>query len=213
MSYSVRLSLTLVWGAFVISAQTTQGLISGRLLDSRTGQPVAGAAVSFSSAAGGDRGAVKSDPEGFYYLPLLSPASYTLQVTAPEYQGQQLYELILPVAARLELHYLLRPLTDVWEAGQYRSVFLTGTKTIVTFFGPDVDPSRTGSFDSQRGRVAPLQSTLSQVVDRHQIMDLPLAGRDVYTMLVIQPGVTADSSTARSLGLSVNGQRPSASNF
>src|SRR5262249_53226306 len=38
-------------------------------------------------------------------------------------------------------------------------------------------------------------------------------GRDVYTMLVTQPGVTADTGTARGLGLAINGQRPSSSNF
>ena len=42
---------------------------------------------------------------------------------------------------------------------------------------------------------------------------MPLAGRDVYNMLVTQPGVTSDAATARGLGLSANGQRPSASNF
>src|SRR5687768_7206385 len=47
----------------------------------------------------------------------------------------------------------------------------------------------------------------------YEISWLPLAGRDTYTMLVTQPGVTSDAATARGLGLSVNGQRPSASNF
>ena len=32
-------------------------------------------------------------------------------------------------------------------------------------------------------------------------------------MLVTQPGVTSDAATGRGLGLAVNGQRPSASNF
>ena len=48
-------------------------------------------------------------------------------------------ELELTVAARIELDFRLRPLNDVWEAGEYNSVFLPGTKTIVTFYGPDVD--------------------------------------------------------------------------
>src|SRR5262249_18038669 len=58
-----------------------------------------------------------------------------------------------------------------------------------------------------------LESTLSDVVDTRQLSDLPLAGRDVYAMLVLQPGVTADTGTGRGLGLSVNGQRPSSSNY
>jgi len=212
-AYSIQFVLAVLACSFCTLAQTTQGLISGRLLDSQTGQPVAGASVVYSSTAAGDTGTAQSDSGGYYYLPLLSPASYTIRVSAPNYQSQQLDELVLPVAARLDLNFLLRPLSDVWETGQYRSVFLPGTKTIVTFYGPDVDTNRTGSFEAQRGRIAPLQSTVSQVVDAQQIVDLPLAGRDVYTMLVTQPGVTADSTTARSLGLSANGQRPSASSF
>ena len=119
----------------------------------------------------------------------------------------------LTVAARVELDFRLRPLSDVWESGEYRSVFLPGSKTIVTFFGPDVDPSKTGSFEAQKGRRGALESTVSEVIDSGEINNLPLAGRDVYTMLVTQPGVTSDAAIGRGLGLSINGQRPSASNY
>ncbi|HTB19319.1 MAG TPA: TonB-dependent receptor plug domain-containing protein, partial [Bryobacteraceae bacterium] len=54
---------------------------------------------------------------------------------------------------------------------------------------------------------------MSEVVDSAEINNLPLAGRDVYALLVTQPGVTSDSATGRGLGLSVNGQRPSSSNY
>ncbi len=107
----------------------------------------------------------------------------------------------------------LRPLSDVWESGQYRSVFLPGTQTIVTFYGPDVDTSRSGSFEGQQGKRGTLESAVSAVIDPNQIEQLPLAGRDVYTMLITLPGVTADTGTSRGLGVSVNGQRPSSSNY
>ena len=194
-------------------AQTTQGLISGRLLDSRTGNPIAGATLRCSNAASGFGATTRSDQGGYYTLPLLSPGRYRVRAEAQDHQAQEVQELELRVAARLELDFLMRPLSDVWEAGQYNSVFLPGSKTIVTFYGPDVDTSRSGSFDAQRGRMAPLESTISEVIDPQLMMDLPLAGRDAYTMLVTQPGVTADTTTARSLSLSVNGQRPSSSNF
>jgi hypothetical protein len=192
--------------------QTTQGLISGRLVDSVTGRAVAGAMVNYSSAAGAS-GSASSDASGYYYLLLLSPGVYRVHVAAPTYQSQEVQEQELPVAARIELDFRLRPLTDVWESGQYNSVFLPGSKTIVTFFGPDVDPSRSGSFEAPPGRPGNLESTVSEVIDTSQIENLPLAGRDVYTMLVTLPGVTSDAATARGLGLSVNGQRPSSSNY
>ena len=113
----------------------------------------------------------------------------------------------------MELNPRLRPLSDVWEAGQLRSVFLPGSKAIVNFFGPDVDTSRSAFVEVPRAAKSALASTVSEVIDPMQVRDLPLAGRDVYTMVVTQPGVTADTTTARGLGVSVNGQRPSASNF
>lgn len=215
--HSRILCLLLLLGAGAASsklnAQTTQGLISGRLLNSVTGRPIGGAIVGYSSSYTTLGGTSVSDPSGYYYLPLLSPGFYQVRVSGTGFQSQEVQELELPVAARIELDFRLRPLNDVWEAGQYNSVFLPGTKTIVTFFGPDVDTTKSGSFDAQQGRRASLESTVSEVIDRSEIENLPLQGRDVYTMLVTQPGVTSDAATARGLGLSINGQRPTASNF
>ncbi len=178
-----------------------------------TGRPIQGASVTYSSSISNLAGAASSNPSGYYYLPLLSPGFYRLRVTSPAYQSKEVQELELTVAARIELDFQMRPLNDVWETGQYKSVFLPGSKTIVTFFGPDVDPSKSGSFEAQKGRRAALESTVSEVIDSGEIDNLPLEGRDVYTMLVTQPGVTSDAATGRGLGLAVNGQRPSASNF
>ncbi len=195
-----------------LAGQTTQGLISGRLLNSVSGRPVAGATITYTSDTGAT-GISVSDSEGYYALPLLSPGIYRVRATATDYQAQEAQQLELTVASRIDLSFRLRPLSDVWEAGQTNSVFLPGSKTIVTFFGPDVDSTKTGSFEANKGRRAPLETTVSQVIRYSDIRDLPLAGRDVYTMLVTQPGVTSDGATARGLGLSANGQRPSASNF
>ncbi len=194
-------------------SQTTQGLISGRLVNSVNGKPVGGASVTFSSSISNLAGAASSDSGGYYYLPLLSPGLYRIRVMDHNFQSQEVQEIELTVAARIELDFRLRPLNDVWESGEYKSVFLPGAKTIVTFYGPDVDSSKSGSFEAQKGRRQALESTVSEVIDSGQINNLPLAGRDVYTMLVTQPGVTSDAATGRGLGLSINGQRPSASNF
>src|SRR6266852_3028911 len=174
-----RLAVLFVFLAGLAPGQTTQGLI-------------AGAQVSYANAATGSHGVAASDASGNFFLPMLSPGLYRIRATATGFQAREVQELELPVAARLELNFRLRPLNDVWEAGQYRSVFLPGSKTIVTFYGPDVDSSRSGTFEATQGRRGALESTVSQVIDPTQVRDLPLAGRDVYTMLVTQPGVTAD---------------------
>jgi hypothetical protein len=213
MTSSIR-ALPLVLLSVVVGvSQTTQGLISGRLLNSVTGQPLAAASVTYSSSTSNLSGAARSDAAGYYYLPLLSRGFYRIIVAHESYQSQEVEELELTVAARVELDFHLRPLNDVWEAGEYKSVFLPGSKTIVTFYGPDVDPSKSGSFEAQKGRQAALESTVSEVIDSGEINNLPLEGRDVYTMLVTLPGVTSDAAIGRGLGLSINGQRPSASNF
>ena len=99
-----------------------------------------------------------------------------MRVTATGFQSQEIEELELPVAGHIELDLRLRPLSDVWEAGEYNSVFLPGSKTIVTFFGPDVDTSRSGSFDAQTGRTGALETSVSEVIDSAEIENLPLPG-------------------------------------
>jgi hypothetical protein len=205
--------LGLVLFSTAVSAQTTQGLISGRLLNSVTGTPIQGARIVFTSSLTTLAGGAVSDSSGYYLLPLLSPGLYQIRVSADGFQAQEVQDLELTVAARIDLDFRLRPLNDVWEAGEYKSVFLPGSKTIVTFYGPDVDSTKTGSFEAQKGRSEALESTVSEVIDRTELNDIPLEGRDVFTMLVTQPGVTSDAGTARGLGLSINGTRPTSSNF
>jgi hypothetical protein len=203
---------TLLWGLPVL-AQTTQGLISGQVVDLQDGSPIADAQVTYASLAASSTGTARTNASGYYALPLLPPGVYQVRVTADRYQAQELHELELAVAAFLEINFRLRPLTDVWEQGQYRSFFPPNTNVVLTFFGPDVDSSHFRTFEGTRRAAGGLESTVSQVIDPVQVMQLPLAGRDVYTMLATQPGVTSDTSTARGLGLAINGQRPSASNF
>jgi hypothetical protein len=205
--------IAIIAGIAGLRAQTTQGLISGRILDSVTGQPVPGATISFSSVAISASGTAHSDAAGYYFLPLLSAGTYTIRVSGDKYQPQEIQQLELPVAGRIQLDFPIRPLSYVWESGQYRSVFLPGAKTIVTLYGPDVDPSRSGTFEALKGQRGTLDTSASYVVDPTEIADLPLLGRDVYSMLVSLPAVGADSGTGRGLGVSVAGQRPSSSNY
>jgi hypothetical protein len=149
-----------------LNSQTTQGLISGSLVNSVSGQPIAGASVIYTSTTLSARGTSKSDAAGYYFLPLLSPGIYTIRATADGFQSQELQQLELTVAGRIQIEFRLRPLNDVWEAGQFRSVFLPGSKTIVTFYGPDVDTSRSGSFEGQQGQRGTLDTSESYVIDR-----------------------------------------------
>jgi hypothetical protein len=207
------IALCLALSALHLSAQSTQALVSGRVVDSQSGRPLASVTVECRTADTALRATARTDASGYYALPLLSPGLYAVRAALEDYQPQEVHSLELAVAARVDLDFRLRPLRDVWEAGQYRSVFLPGNRAIVTFYGPDVDTSRSASVSRPELASSALQISMSQVVDARQIAAVPLAGRDAYNMLITQPGVTADTTTARSLGLSANGQRPSASNF
>ena len=171
------------------------------------------AQITWSKVAAPLGGAAFPNPAGYFNLPLLSPGYYHLRVEATGYQAQELYETELPVAGRLDFDFRLRPLTDVWDAGESRSVFFPKSKSVLTFYGPDVEFTHTETFGNTGSRLTVLETSVSQVIDTVELSDLPLNGRDVYALLVTQPGVTADTTTGRGLGVSVNGQRPTASNF
>ena len=197
--------------ACVTQAQTTQSLIRGEVRSSLDGSPLPSARLTAANVATSATYAALPDASGRYGFPLLSPGSYTVRVEAEGFQAQELHQLDLPVASILVLDFRMRPLDDVWEQ-QKQSIVLPG-KSVLVFFGPDLDTSRTGFFEGNPGALGGSQASVSQVVTGRLLDALPLSGRDAYTLLVTQPGVTADTATSRSLGLSVNGQRPSASNF
>ncbi|MDQ2947438.1 MAG: carboxypeptidase regulatory-like domain-containing protein, partial [Acidobacteriota bacterium] len=178
-----------------------------------TGLPVTSAVVSCNSQSTKFAAPGHVDAHGNYAIASLSPGTYTITISAPRYQTQQARTLELPVAGRVELNFTVRPLSDVWEAGQFRSWILPQSQQALGFYGPDVDTSRVAVFNANRGVVTPLDNSRSDVVAQPDIQNLPLVGRDVYTMLLLLPGVTSDTATGRGLGFSVNGQRPSSSNY
>src|SRR2546425_6594574 len=100
-----RLAVILVGAAWISGAQTTQGLIAGKLVNSQTGAPIAKAGIAYSNTATGSSGAATSDALGNFFLPMLSPGFYRIRATAAGYQAREVQELELPVAARLELNF------------------------------------------------------------------------------------------------------------
>ena len=91
-------------------------------------RPHPGRKIVFTSSLTTLAGGGVSDSSGYYLLPLLSPGLYQIRVTAKGFQAQEVQDLELTVAARIDLDFRMRPLNDVWEAGQYNSVFLPGSR-------------------------------------------------------------------------------------
>jgi hypothetical protein len=208
-------ALILAAAAGLAEAQTAQALISGTVRDGRSGRGIAARIVVTGA---GQRVQLQSDAAGRFSALLLPPGSYRVRVDAAGFQAQEVRQLELRVAGRIELQFPMRPLADVWDAGRYRSQPIPGTgaqgsEAVVTYFGPDMDTIQSGSFSPNRGSASRLESAISDAVEPGRLRELPLVGRDTYTLLALQPGVTSDGATARGLGLSVMGQRPSSGSF
>lgn len=154
---------------------------------------------------------IRAAQDGSFTLPLLSPGTYRLRIECPGYQAQQVEELRLPVAGTLDVTFRLRALTDVFEQ-RMQTITVSGG-AVLPFYGPDIDLRRTGPLRLDSGAAGALESAVSYVVEPSEIAALPLAGRDVYALLVTVPGVTTETATGRGLGLSANGQRPSSSSY
>ena len=207
--------------------QTTQGLIAGRVFDADTGQPAAGAVVTYYRREMNtvvESGTAAIDPSGYFAFSYLPPGTYRVRVCIKScnptdsrepdsYQPQEIDELQLPVAGRLEVNFALRKLSDVWRAGIEKGLYQDSTTAIAHYYAADVAQLRSAYVQLTPYKESALGATVSYVVDPASISNLPLNGRDIYTTLVVEPGVAADTGTARGLGLSVNGQRPTASSY
>ena len=211
LASSLHLAIVLVLSASLASPQTTQGIIRGRVTDSQTGLGVSAAAITL--AAGSFVWTASTRADGGYAFPLVSPGEYVLRAAALNYQPCEVHGVVVAIAGIVQADLVLRPAADVWEQGEYRGLLSTANRGLAPFFGPDIDRSRTSLVRFSRSRLEGQEPALSQVVTSHLLRSLPLAGRDAYALLVLAAGVTADAGTARGLGVAVNGQRPSASNF
>lgn len=209
---AARVALGMALLAAAAPGQTTQGIVRVRVISLRDGSAVQHCTVRLRHGETHTTIEGTTAQSGEYAFAQLSPGTYEFRAEAAGYQAQEAHALSLRVAGTLLVTVPMRPLEDVWEDNYRRNIMLPGASVLV-LYGPDVDTSHTGQFEGSRGAPGALEATVSQVIDTRMLNDLPLPGRDAYTLLITQPGVTANSTTFRSLGMSVNGQRPSASNF
>ncbi len=76
---------------------------------------------------------------------------------------------------------------------------------IIQYYAADVQQLRSSAVQLVPAQTTSRNATLSYVVDGKDIERLPLSGRDLYSALALQPGVTSQNATGRGLGLSING--------
>ena len=142
-------------------AQTPTGTIQGTVTDPG-GVSVAGAAVTLTNLDMGNSRTLKTDSAGRFEVPLLTPGNYTVKVVASGFQPAQQDHILVQVAQDTPVNFALSVGT-VSESVQ-------------------VDAT-TAALDTQA-------ATVSTVIGARTIDQLPLNGRDPFSLVELVPGVS-----------------------
>lgn len=135
------------------------GAVSGTVTDP-SGAAIPSASVTATQVDTGRETTVTSSQNGTFVFPTLPPASYSFKVTAP---GFQLYQQNAVLQANQSL--TLNPQLTIGAA----------TQTIEVSTAPPQVDTTTG--------------TMSQVIDRERVVDLPLNGRNAASLMTLVAGV------------------------
>ena len=161
------LVLILMWGFLAcpgVFAQTAQ--VSGSITDA-SGAAVPDASVkALNQNTNGTRTAV-SNNDGYYFLPLLQPGTYTITVDRTGFATRVLSSITLEVGQSPTINITM-------EVGQVSQRIEVASVT------PEVDLT---------------SATISGVVSQTDVVELPLNGRDWTQLATLQPGV--DSAEAK----------------
>jgi hypothetical protein len=159
--------------------------ISGVIQDS-TGGRIPGATITVVQEETGIRRAAASDAEGYYAVAGARPGTYKVNVRKAGFQTTTRTGVKIDVAQSARIDFTLDPST----VGQ--SVTVNG----------DAALTKTDS------------ATVSTVINRQFIENLPLNGRSFQSLIALTPGVVMTKATFGEQGqFSVNGQRANANYF
>lgn len=182
------LSLFLLLGltlATICSAQSPTGTISGIVFDP-SGGVVAAAEILIVSDTTSVQYPTKTDSEGIYLVANLPPGPYRIQVSKIGFKTIIKPDIVIHVQDALAINFRL-PLGAVSEI-----VTVQGGAPLV---------------DTESGSV-------STVIDRQLVDNLPLNGRSFNTLLQLTPGVVIAPANFNSPGqFSIAGQRTSSNSF
>jgi hypothetical protein len=168
------------------------GSFSGTVSD-KAGAVVSGATVKATSQGTGVAREAKTDDSGYFLIPLLPVAIYTIRVDAKGFGPAEQKDVRLQVDEHRELDFALAP------ASVSTAVEVSATEVAVETANP----------------------TLGQVITSEQVAELPLNGRDFVQLATLTPGTTQETnpnsffnagpssevSTRGTFSLSVGGSR------
>ena len=169
----------------VIRAQSTNASLTGRVTDPSKAL-IADAKIAAISAATTFRYETRTNTSGEYYLANLPPGLYQIEIEKPGFKKLIKPDVILHVQDALEI--------------DFEMTLGSASETVTVEAGAPL--------------VNTESATVSTVVDRMFVEDLPLNGRSFQTLIMLTPGVVVTATAFDDQGqFSVNGQRADANYF
>jgi len=188
------LAAVLLFWIASLAGQAPEASVRG-VVNNAEGQPLAGAKLTATHSETGFVQATTTDSEGRYYFGSLPRGLYSLKAEMAGYQGLEKRGVELAVGARHEENLTLSSLSTPQGQTAIGGVF-------------DILPPAPSL------PVETIASSVSVVVEENRILQLPLANRNIYSLFLLQPGVTSQGAIgSRGLTFSVHGQRVSGSNY
>ncbi len=154
------------------SSQTATATLKGVVTDSSE-KVLPGASVTLTQSSTGLKRNFTADDGGQFTFTFLEPGNYSMEVQATGFKKYKLPDITLQVSQSAEL-------TVVLQAG-------------------DISESITVSSDQTTLQLDTSSSSLSGIVQRKQIDDLPLNGRNVFQLAQLEAGVNTSPGSRSSL--------------
>src|SRR5215469_11639344 len=168
-----------------VRGQSTNGSINGRITDS-SHSAIADAKVTAVNVGTNFRYEAATNSSGEYYFANLPPGSYSLEIEKAGFKKLVRPDVTLHVQDALHIDF---------------EMTLGPSKESVTV-------------EAGVPLVNTTDATVSTVIDRNFVEDLPLNGRSFQTLIMLTPGVVVTATAFDDQGqFSVNGQRANANYF
>ncbi len=185
----LALCLLSLYSAPALAQSQTSGRISGTVSDAQ-GAALPGAEVSVVNKATGEERKVTTDSDGNYFVPLLSPGSYTVSVTVTGFKTFISEDVRVAITETTTIN------PELAVGTVQETVMVNAAPTVVQTEG----------------------AQLGRVVDTRAVSELPLATRNFTQILSLSPGAATylpdNTSVGRnSQNISVNGARVTNNNF
>jgi outer membrane receptor protein involved in Fe transport len=173
-------------------AQVTEGSLTGTVIDP-SGAPIAGAKVVVTNVSTGETRSLVTDENGIYRVGFLQPGRYSV---TGEHEG---FDKIVVQGVQVTAATVTRADVQMKVGSVQNTVEVSG-------IAPPVDTE---------------QARLDTSLTERQLEDLPVSGREVYSLVLLQPGITATLAPVISntqfntfnYGFSANGATARGNNF